>query len=354
MAASLFLPYQMQNYKLKNRIVMAPLTRQRTSPDRVPNAMMLEYYMQRAGAGMILSEATVISPSAVGYEFTPGIYTAEQIQGWQPITKALSAAGTPFFCQLWHVGRISDPTLLQGALPVAPSALAAKGHVSRLRPLRDFVTPRALTTDEVYTILNDYEQSAKHALEAGFAGVEIHGANGYLPDQFLQSFSNMRKDEFGGSKENRARFLLEAVDRVARVWGYDRVGVHLSPRGDSHDMGDANPKETFGYLAEELEKRHVAFVFLREYPSETSLAPLIRQRFHGTLILNESLDRSTAIEVVESQQADLVAFGKDFISNPDLPFRLEKNLGLAPYKKETFYEGGADGYINYPPLTENK
>jgi len=260
MSDPLFTPLQAGAFLLPNRLVMSPLTRCRASAGRVPNAMMAEYYAQRSTFGLILSEATAISPQGVGYPDTPGIWSAEQIEGWKLVTNAVHQAGGRIVLQLWHVGRISDPVYLNGALPVAPSAIAAAGHVSLLRPMKEFVTPRALELGEIPGIIEDYRRGAANAKEAGFDGVELHGANGYLIDQFLQDSSNKRSDAYGGSLENRARFLLEATDAVVSVWGADRVGVHLAPRGDSHGMGDSNISAVFHHAARELGKRKLAFL----------------------------------------------------------------------------------------------
>ena len=257
---TLFDPITIGDLQLANRIIMAPLTRCRADEGRVPNALMAEYYVQRASAGLIISEATSVTPMGVGYPNTPGIWSDAQIRGWSNITKAVHGAGGKIVLQLWHVGRISDPSYLNGELPVAPSAIQPAGHVSLVRPLKDFVTPRALETEEVADIVDAYRQGAENAKAAGFDGVEIHGANGYLLDQFLQSSTNQRSDRYGGSLENRARLLLEVTDAVVSVWGAGRVGVHLSPRADLHDMGDANRAETFTYVASELGKRGIAFI----------------------------------------------------------------------------------------------
>ena len=261
---TIFDPIKLGDLELPNRIIMAPLTRCRADEGRVPNALMAEYYVQRASAGLILSEATSVTPMGVGYPDTPGIWSDAQVRGWTNITKALHAAGGRIMLQLWHVGRISHPMYLNGEAPVAPSAIAAKGHVSLVRPKADFPEPRALETAEIAEIVEAYRTGAENAKAAGFDGVEIHGANGYLLDQFLQSSTNTRTDQYGGSVENRARLLLEVTDAAIEVWGAGRVGVHLSPRADLHDMGDDNLTETFSYVAHELGKRGIAFICSRE------------------------------------------------------------------------------------------
>jgi 2,4-dienoyl-CoA reductase-like NADH-dependent reductase (Old Yellow Enzyme family) len=347
---TLFDPITIGDITLKNRIIMAPLTRSRASEGRVPNALMAKYYEQRATAGLILSEATAVTPHGVGYADTPGLWSDEQVEGWKQITAAVHAKGGVIFAQLWHVGRISDPSFLNGEPPVAPSAIAAEGHVSLLRPQRPYPVPRALETDELAGIVAAYKKAAENAKKAGFDGVEIHGANGYLLDQFLQSKTNLRTDNYGGSVENRARLMLEVTDAAIAVWGANRVGMHLAPRRDSHDMGDANPAETFGYVARELGKRKIAFIFTREALGEDSLSPLMKQEFGGVFIANEKMDKVVAQELLESGKADAIAFGKDYISNPDLVERLQANVPLNKWNADTFYAVGATGYTDYPAL----
>ena len=353
MTTTLFEPVKMGDWELPNRIVMAPLTRCRASAEgRIPNVLMAEYYAQRADAGLILAEATAIAPQGVGYPDTPGIWTDEQVRGWRLVTEAVHRAGGRILLQLWHVGRISDPFYLGGALPVAPSAVAAKGHVNLLRPQRPFVTPRALDLSELPGIVEDYRLGALRAQDAGFDGVEVHGANGYLLDQFLQDSTNRRTDAYGGNVENRARLLLEVTDAVVSVWGAGKVGMHLSPRGDSNNMGDSNPANTFGYVAEQLGMRQLAFIFTRESAASSRISPELKRRFGGMLIANEGFTGETAAQELASGQADAVAFGKLFIANPDLPHRLRHGLPLNPPHPETFYGYGlADprqGYVDYP------
>ncbi|MGZ4999284.1 MAG: alkene reductase [Methylomonas sp.] len=351
---SLFEPLRIGDIDLPNRIVMAPLTRCRASEGRVPNALMAEYYTQRAGAGLILSEATVVSPQGAGYPDTPGIWSDEQVEGWAQVTRSVHAAGGRIFLQLWHVGRVSHPYHLNGELPVAPSALAPSGHVSLLRPMREYVVPRALEAEEIPGIVEAFRQGAVNAKLAGFDGVEIHGANGYLLDQFLQDSTNRRNDSYGGPIENRARLLLEVTDAAISVWGAGRVGVHLAPRGDAHDMGDSDPLHTFGYVAEQLGRRGIAFIFTRESLGENRISPALKKRFGGVLIANEGFNGETARRVLAAGEADAVAFGKDFISNPDLPRRLQLNTPLNVYHTETFYGHGLPdprvGYTDYPAL----
>jgi len=272
-------PLKVGELTLPNRVVLAPLTRCRADEGRVPNALMAEYYAQRASAGLIISEATSVSPQGVGYPDTPGIWSDEQTAGWKKITAAVHAAGGRIFLQLWHVGRISHPHYLNGELPVAPSAIAPQGQVSLMRPKQDFVVPRALDISEIPGIVEAYRKGAENAKLAGFDGVEIHGANGYLLDQFLQDGSNHRTDAYGGSIENRARLMLEVTDAVVSVWGAGRVGMHLAPRGDSHSMGDSNLLATFTYVAEQLGKRGLAFIFTRESQGEGSISPQLKKSF---------------------------------------------------------------------------
>jgi len=349
--ANLFEPLKIGDLTLNNRVIMAPLTRSRAvGGDRVPNALMAEYYVQRASAGLILSEATAVTPQGVGYADTPGIWSDEQVAGWKVVTDAVHAAGGKMFLQLWHVGRISDPSFLNGEAPVAPSAIAAQGHVSLLRPLRPYPVPRALDLEEIPGIVAAYRKGAENARLAGFDGVEIHGANGYLLDQFLQDSTNQRTDAYGGALENRARLLLEVTDAAIAVWGAGRVGVHLSPRSDSHDMGDSNPAATFGYVARELGKRGVAFICAREAVGDDSLGPLIKQAFGGTYIANEKMDKTTAESIIAAGTADAVAWGQAFIANPDLPRRLREDAPLNQARPELFYAGTPEGYTDYPAL----
>lgn len=348
----LFTPLQAGAFHLPNRIVMAPLTRCRSSAGRVPNDLMADYYRQRAGAGMILSEATSVDPMGVGYPDTPGIWSDDQVNGWKKVTSAVHEAGGTILLQLWHVGRISDPSYLNGARPVAPSAIAAKGHVSLVRPLKDFETPRALEAGELPGIIAAYRLGAQNAQRAGFDGVELHGANGYLLDQFLQDSTNHRTDDYGGSIENRARLMLEAVDAAVGVWGADRVGLHLAPRCDAHDMGDSDPATTFGYVAREAGRRGLAFLCAREHHLAPALGPQLKQAFGGVFIANEKFTRESAEAAILEGKADAVAWGQQFIANPDLPHRFRRQAPLNAPEPTTFYGQGPEGYIDYPALTE--
>ena len=346
---TLFDPVQIGAWRLPNRIVMAPLTRCRASSGRVPNDLMREYYVQRASAGLIISEATAVSPMGVGYPDTPGIWSDEQVGGWKKITEAVHGAGGRILIQLWHVGRISDPFYLDGQPPVAPSAIAAEGHVNLLRPKRAFVTPRALEREEIPGIVDAYRLGAENAKASGFDGVEIHGANGYLLDQFLQDKTNRRTDDYGGPVENRARLMLEVADACIAVWGADRVGMHLAPRGDVHSMGDSDPAATFGHVARELGKRKIAFLCTREHLGPDRLSPRLKEIFGGPLIANENFDLESAQRVIADGEADAVAFGRMFIANPDLPERFASGAPLNPPDPATFYASGPEGYTDYPP-----
>lgn len=343
-------PVTIGPWSLPNRMIMAPLTRCRASAGRVPNALMAEYYTQRASAGLIISEATSVSSMGVGYPDTPGIWSAEQVEGWKLVTTAVHNAGGRMLLQLWHVGRVSDPLYLDGALPVAPSAIAPAGHVSLVRPKKSFVTPRALETEEIPGIVEAYRRGVENAQAAGFDGVEVHGANGYLLDQFLQDKSNRRTDQYGGPIENRARLMLEVVDAVISVWGAERVGLHLAPRGDSYDMGDSDPLATFGYVAQEAGRRKLAFLCARESLGENRIGPQLKKIFGGVLIANEKFTRESAEQVLAAGEADAVAFGKPFIANPDLPLRFATDAPLNEPDPSTFYASGPKGYTDYPSL----
>ena len=351
--STLFDPLAVGALRLPNRIVMAPLTRSRATPDgRVPVPLMAEYYAQRATAGLIISEATSVDPMGVGYAATPGIWSDEQTEGWKGVTKAVHEAGGRMLLQLWHVGRISDPSFLNGKPPVSASAIAAKGEVSLLRPKRPFPVPRALETEEIPGIIAAYKRGAENAKAAGFDGVEIHGANGYLLDQFLQDSSNHRTDAYGGTREKRARLMLEVADAVAEVWGPERVGMHLAPRADSHGMGDSDRLATFTYVARELGKRDLAFVCAREARKDDSIGPAMKEAFGGVYIVNEGFTKESSEKALADGVADAVAFGKLIIANPDLVDRFKTGAPLNDWNVETFYSGGANGYTDYPALSK--
>lgn len=348
---SLFDPAVFGDLRLSNRIVMAPLTRARADAKfRIPTPVMETYYQQRASAGLILSEATIVTPMGAGYAATPGIYDDAQVNAWRRIVDGVHAKGGKIVMQLWHVGRVSDPSLLGGALPVAPSPIAPAGHVSLLRPMRPFTTPRPLSLNEIPEIIAAFRRGAVNAKRAGFDGVEIHGANGYLLDQFLQDKTNHRTDAYGGPIENRARLMLEVTDAAIDVWGAGRVGVHLAPRCDSYDMGDSNPAATFGYVAEQLGKRKVAFLFFREHIGPDSLAPALKKIFGGPVIANESLTRDSAQAALDAGWADAAAWGKDYIATPDLAERLRSGAPMNKWDMTTFYAGGEKGYTDYPAM----
>ncbi len=350
MSDPLFQPLQAGAFRLPNRIVMAPLTRCRCSPGRVPNEMMARYYAQRAAFGLILSEATSVDPMGVGYPDTPGIWSEDQVTGWQLVTKAVHEAGGTILLQLWHVGRISDPLYLDGRLPVSSSAVHPAGHVSLVRPQKSFEIPRALEIGEIPAIIEAYRVGAQNAMRAGFDGVEIHGANGYLIDQFLQDSTNRRDDGYGGSIENRARFMMEVTDAVVSVWGADHVGMHIAPRCDAHDMGDSDPAAVFGHVARELGKRKLAFLCARESHDREALGPMLKREFGGIYIANEGFTPESARHTLQSGQADAIAWGKAAIANPDLVERIRLAAPWNEARPELFYGSGPEGYLDYPTL----
>jgi 2,4-dienoyl-CoA reductase-like NADH-dependent reductase (Old Yellow Enzyme family) len=348
---SLFDPIKLGAMTLPNRIWMAPLTRTRAlEGSRVPAPLAIEYYAQRAGAGLIMTEATSVEAMGVGYPSTPGIWSDAQTEGWKPIVEAVHKKGGHIFLQLWHVGRISDPLYLDGRQPVSASAVAAKGTVSLVRPPKEYETPRALDTAEIPGIVAAYKNGAQNAKHAGFDGVEIHGANGYLLDQFLQDSVNRRIDAYGGSREKRARLMLEVADAVCEVWGANRVGMHLAPRGDSHAMGDSDLKATFTYVAKELGRRRLAFLCAREHQAADSIGPAIKEAFGGVYAVNEGFTKETGQAALDAGIADAVAYGKLYIANPDLETRFAKNAPLNEWDMKTFYAPGPHGYTDYPAL----
>ena len=353
----LFSPFQAGDLSLANRIVMAPLTRNRALPGRIPGDLQVEYYRQRASAGLIVTEASQISPESQGYLDTPGIYSPEQVAGWRRVTDAVHAAGGRIVIQLWHVGRISHVSLLpEGTVPVSSSAKAAKTKTFTLKGFEDVSAPRALRTDELPRIVADYRHAARCAMQAGFDGVEVHGANGYLLDQFLRSSTNLRDDDYGGSLQNRARLLLEVVGAVTSAFGGDRVGVRLSPENRFNDINDADPQTTFTYVAVALRPFNLAYVHVLEGDMTGQTAstpfdyPALRTAFGGCYMANCAYDRSRALAAVADGQADLIAFGRAFIANPDLPARLKADAPLTEADPKTFYSGEARGYIDYPTL----
>lgn len=361
--ASLFDPIALGALKLPNRLVMAPLTRTRSHPDGRPGPKAELYYAQRSSAGLIVSEGTCISTQGVGNPGVPGLWTDEQVEAWKPITDAVRAGGAAFVAQLWHTGRASHPTVQpNGETPVGPSAIAIDGLGYARDGWVPFVTPRALEIDEIPGIINDYGIAADNAVRAGFDGVELHAANGYLIDQFLQDNANHRTDAYGGSIANRARLLLEVTEELIRRIGADRVGVRLSPSSPFQDMADSDPEELFEYVLRTLEPLGLAYVHVIEpgisgYQSSTRPADAItsewvRQRYHGPLIAAGGYTKETAASTLAAGNADAIAFGRDFISNPDLPRRLAQDAPLNEADPETFYGRTDEGYIDYPSLED--
>jgi 2,4-dienoyl-CoA reductase-like NADH-dependent reductase (Old Yellow Enzyme family) len=349
---SLFDPVRIGALELPNRIIMAPLTRMRAFDRRAPGKLTVDHYVQRASAALIISEATSISPQGVGYPNTPGIWSGFQVETWERVTAAVHRAGGRIISQLWHVGRISDPVYLNGDLPVAPSAIAPEGHVTMIRPMKPWVVPRALDTDEIPGIVEDYRTAAENALHAGFDGVELHAANGYLLDQFLHDGSNKRTDRYGGAIANRSRFLLEVVDALLTVWPADRIGVHLNLMSSSYSMSDSNPPALFGYVAEQLNERRLAFIFGREKLDDPSrlIGPLVRKKFKGAYIVNDGFTRESAERAVAEGYADAVSFGQLYIANPDLVERLRIHAPLNAVNTDTIYSNDGVGYNDYSTL----
>ena len=339
---------------------MCPLTRMRAGPGRVPTPLMAEYYVQRATAGLMITEATAISQQGTGCPNTPGIYTDAQVAGWQRVTEAVHHAGGRMFLQLWHMGRISHPSFQPGGgLPVAPSAIAPRsGQALTETGPQPYVTPRALETEELPGIVGQYSAAAQRAKTAGFDGVEIHNANGYLLDQFLRDGTNRRTDDYGGPARNRARLTLEVAEAVAQVWGAERVGIRFSPGGVFNDMHDSNPLVTFSYVLRELNRFHLAYAHLivsteddiRHGAVPVPLAAL-REEFHGPLIVANGFDRETGTRAVAEGAADAVAFGRLFLANPDLPERFRLKAPLNTPDESTFYGGAEKGYTDYPALS---
>ncbi len=358
MTKALFEPLKLGPYTLPNRVFMAPMTRNR-APQTVPTEMMAVYYGQRAGAGLIVTEGTQISPQGVGYPATPGIHNEEQVEGWKRVTDAVHDRGGHIFLQLWHVGRISHPDYHDGELPVAPSAIAPEGKATTYKGPQPFVTPRALETEEIAGVIEQYAHAAENAKKAGFDGVEIHGANGYLVDEFLRDGSNQRTDRYGGSLENRARFLLEVTAAVCDVWGGDRVAVRLSPLNPFNDMRDSNPEATFSYAVEQLNRFGLAYLHITEMGADRPGAAgpefdlnVLRKIWRGVYITNYKYDRDRAAAAIENGQADAVAFGQMYLANPDLAERFRKNAPLNEPDSSTFYGGDEHGYTDYPALSE--
>jgi len=358
---NLFDPIDVGPYTLRNRIFMAPMTRGRsTMPEGVPTEIMVEYYRQRASAGLIVTEATTISPQGVGWVGAPGIFTDAQEQAWRPITRAVHDVGGRIFLQLWHMGRVSHPDFLGGELPVGPSALAATGQSHTPKGAKDYVTPRALRADELPGIVADYAAGATRAIAAGFDGVEIHGANGYLLDQFIRDGANQRDDAYGGSLEKRWRFPLQVAKAVTDAVGKQRTGFRVSPTGGYNGMSDTDPIATFTYGAEQLGVLGLAYLHVFEprpghmmaVPGAPIVHPHLRKAFGGVLLLNGGYDRALGEAALAEGQADAIAFGSPFLANPDLPRRLQESAPLNPPDFATFYTPGTKGYVDYPRLGE--
>jgi N-ethylmaleimide reductase len=361
MTRDLFQPVEMGPLTLANRIVMAPLTRSRAGAGEVPVPMNAEYYAQRATAGLIISEATQITRQGQGYAWTPGIATEAQVAGWKLVTDAVHAKGGRIVCQLWHVGRISHPSLQQGGqLPVAPSAVKPEGNAFTTTGFQPFVTPRVLETSEIAGIVADYARATRNARDAGFDGVEIHAANGYLIDQFLKDKTNLRTDQYGGSIENRVRFLREVSEAVAAVFGPERVGIRFSPVSPANDIADSDPRPLFLAATKVIDDIGLVYMHViegatqgpREVPGGFDLQDL-RRAFRGLYMANNGYDLAMANSALSAGTADLIAFGRPFISNPDLVERLRIGAPLTEPIRETFYGGGAQGYTDYPTLADH-
>ena len=343
---------------LPNRIVMAPMTRNRAGEGNVPHSAAALYYSQRASAGLIVTEGSQVSPQGVGYVRTPGLHSGEQVEGWRTVTEAVHGAGGRIFAQLWHTGRISHPDFLEGELPVAPSALLPEGEVTTPLGRKKLVTPRELPADELPSLVESFRWAAENAKAAGFDGVEIHGANSYLLDQFLRDGANHRSDEYGGSVRNRARFPLMVTDAVIDVWGPSRVGFRMSPNGGSYSMSDSDPVKTFSYMADALNERGIAYLHVLEpvgggsaLPAHvTRVTPFLRERFRGALIVNGGYDAQSAEAAVKNGNADFVSFGVPFLANPDLVERFRRGAPLNPPDFSTFFQGEEKGYTDYPTL----
>ena len=353
MSADLFSPINLGDLALSNRMVMAPMTRNRANQQNAPHDLNVTYYQQRATAGLIITEASQVSAKGVGYPGTPGIYSPEQVAGWQKITDAVHAEGGHIFIQLWYCGRISHPDLLpDNQTPVAPSAIQPEGEVVTYEGMKPFVTPRALETNEISDIVAEYRHAAEMAKQAGFDGVEVHAANGYLIDQFLRDGSNQRTDQYGGSVENRMRFLNEVLDAVTEVWPSNRVGVRLTPENSFNSMSDSNPLEHFKYFISQLNSRHLAYLHILEGDMMTKTANLdyrvLRDLFSGLYIANNGYDKTRAQTSLSNGDSDLVAFGIPFLANPDLVYRYQHDISLNEVDFDTFYGGNEKGYTDYP------
>ena len=349
---SLFSQVQIGRHTLTNRMVMAPMTRSRSDDFGVPTELVPTYYAQRAGAGLIISEGVFPVALGKGYVRTPGIETAEQVTAWKQVAEAVQARGGRIFMQLMHCGRISHPSLLPGgALPQAPSAIKPAGQTWTATGLQDFVTPHALSMVEIAAVIEGYRQAARLAIEAGFDGVELHAASGYLPEQFLSTGSNQRTDEYGGSVENRARFVLEVLNTMATEIGSDRVGIKLSPEMNFNDIVDANPQETYTWLVEQLRGLNLAYLHVALFGASVDYHALLRPLFDGSYLIGGGLDQNAAEALIAEGRADAVVFGSAFLANPDLPERFRTGAELNVPDKDTFYAPGAQGYIDYPAMS---
>ena len=352
--------YRLGELSLPNRFVMSPMTRSRALAGNVPNPLAAIYYAQRATAGLLITEGTQVSPQGVGYIRTPGMHSAEQVVGWKAVTDAVHKAGGRIFAQLWHVGRVSHPDFHGGALPVGPSAIAAEGEAYTVNGRQQLEAPRALTLADIPDLIDQFRRAAVNAKEAGFDGVELHGANGYLLDQFLRDGANRRTDAYGGSIENRARLALESVDAVIGVWGPSRVGYKISPYFSNLGMSDSSPIETFSYLAKELGSRRIAYLHIAEAVAGPSVAPvgmpratpLLRRLFRGPVIANGGYNLESANASVASNDVDLVAFGVPFLANPDLTERWKRGAPLNAPQFDLFYTGEERGYTDYPTIEQ--
>ena len=348
----LFTPVRVGRYTLSNRMVMAPMTRSRAGDDGVPSELAITYYSQRASAGLIITECAYVSPMGKGYVRTPGIGTDAQVAAWKKITGAVHAQGGRIFMQLWHTGRISHPALLpEGAVPVAPSAIKPAGQSWTPSGLQDFVTPRALSVDEIAGIVVDFRIATRRALEAGCDGVELHAASGYLPEQFLASGTNQRQDQYGGFVANRARFVLEVLAAMVAEAGGDRVGVKIAPEMHFNDSVDANPQETYTYLVEQLRGLNQAYLHVALFGAKFDYHGRLRPRFNGAYLIGGGLDQKSAEAAVADGRADATVFGSAFLANPDLPERFRQGAPLNTPDPSTFYSPGAQGYTDYPFLS---
>ncbi|WP_315706797.1 MULTISPECIES: alkene reductase [unclassified Bradyrhizobium] len=359
--SKLFEPFKLGPITLANRVVMAPLTRNRAVEGMVPSPLAAEYYGQRASAGLLITEASQISQQGQGYQDTPGIYSKAQVEGWRKVTDRVHADGGRIFIQLWHVGRISHVSLQpNGGAPVAPSAIQAKTKTFVGGAFTDVSAPRALELSEIPGIIESYKQAALNAIEAGFDGVEIHGANGYLLDQFAKDGANKRTDAYGGSIENRARLMLEVSKVVSDAIGADKTGIRISPVTPANDVSDSNPQPLFDYIVDQLNALNLVYIHVIEGATggPRDIAPFdyasLRKRFKGAYMANNGYDLALANKVLDANAADLIAFGKLFISNPDLVERLKAGAPLNEFDKSTFYGGGAKGYIDYPTLKQSQ